>query len=112
MPFGGYNRTKSDFGGLLPPKPPNFPLSIFGDSLPYQPATGQPALHRRHSVQTSVKLETGKRSFSFASPFLWSILPNEMRQPSDDGLSGCLALARGPFHKRLKTHLFLKSYPT
>ena len=59
----------------------------------------------------SVKLETGKRSFSFAAPFLWSTLPNEMRQPSADGLSGCLALARGPFHKRLKTHLFLKSYP-
>jgi hypothetical protein len=58
-----------------------------------------------------VKLETGNRSFSFAAPFLWSTLPNEMRQPSADGLSGCLALARGPFHKRLKTHLFLKSYP-
>src|SRR5208282_1447716 len=46
----------------------------------------------------SVKLETGKRSFSFAAPFLWSTLPNEMRQPSADGLFGCLALARGPFH--------------
>ena len=57
----------------------------------------------------SVKFETGKRSFSFAAPFLWSTLPNEMFDA--DSLSGCLAIARGPFHKRLKTHLFLKSYP-
>jgi hypothetical protein len=29
-----------------------------------------------------------------ATIFLWNSLPNEMRQPSADGLSGCLALAR------------------
>jgi hypothetical protein len=34
-----------------------------------------------------------------------------MRQLSADDLSVCLALTRGPFHKRLKTHLFSKSYP-
>jgi hypothetical protein len=58
-----------------------------------------------------VKLETGKRSFSFAAPFLWNTLPNEMRQPSADDSSVCLALTRGSFYKRLKTHLFSKSYP-
>ena len=35
----------------------------------------------------SVKLETEKRSFSFAAPFLWNTLPKEMRQPSADDLS-------------------------
>ena len=24
VPFGGHNRQKSHFGGILPPKPPNF----------------------------------------------------------------------------------------
>ena len=39
---------------------------------------------------------------------LWNLesaLPNEMRQPSVDGLPECLALTRDPFHKRLKTLL-------
>ena len=26
VPFGGHNRQKSPFGGILPPKPPNFLL--------------------------------------------------------------------------------------
>ena len=34
-----------------------------------------------------------------------------MRQPSADDISVCPTLTRGPFHKRLKTHLFSKSYP-
>jgi hypothetical protein len=59
----------------------------------------------------SVKLETGKRSFSFAAPFLWNSLPKDMRQPSADDSSVCLALTRGPFQKRLKALLFSKSYP-
>jgi hypothetical protein len=59
----------------------------------------------------SVKLQTGKRSFSFAAPFLWNSLPKDMRTPSMDGESGHLALTRRLFHKRLKTHLFTQSYP-
>jgi len=59
----------------------------------------------------SVKLETGKWSFSFAAPFLWNALPTDLRQPSVDGESGYLAVSRSTFHKRLKTHLFSKSYP-
>src|SRR5208282_3677078 len=47
----------------------------------------------------SVKLEAGKRSFSFAAPFLRNTLPKEMRQPSAGDPSVCLALTRGPFHK-------------
>jgi len=33
-----------------------------------------------------VKLETGKYSFSFATPFLWSTLPKEMRQHAANSL--------------------------
>ena len=55
-----------------------------------------------------------KHSFSFAASFLWNTLPKEMHQPSADDISVCLALTRGPFHKRLKlisspSHIHLSS---
>src|SRR5208282_5137839 len=59
----------------------------------------------------SVKLETGKRSFTFAAPQLWKSLSTTIRQPATDPLTCRLALTRNTFHKHLKTHLFAHSYP-
>jgi hypothetical protein len=59
----------------------------------------------------SVKLETGKRSLSYAAPFLWNALPNILRQPAAIPQSGPLHLTRSNFHRQLKTHLFLHSFP-
>ena len=59
----------------------------------------------------SVKLETGKRSFTFAAPSLWNSLPTAIRQPSDESCTSRLALSRNSFHRHLKTHLFSHSYP-
>ncbi len=61
----------------------------------------------------SVKLATAKRSFSFAAPTLWNLLPSHMRLPSTsvDDHCGCLSLSRATFHNHLKTHLFSQSYP-
>jgi len=59
----------------------------------------------------SVKLETGKRSFTFAAPSLWNSLPAAIRQPATHSLTCRPALTRGSFHKQLKTHLFSHSYP-
>jgi len=38
-----------------------------------------------------VKLQTGKRSFSYAAPHLWNSLPNCLRQPAVCPQSGSLA---------------------
>jgi len=62
-------------------------------------------------LKPSVKLEAGKRSFSYSAPFLWNSLPTNMRLPSTDGQSACLALSQSAFHKRLKTYLFSYSFP-
>jgi len=59
----------------------------------------------------SVKLETGKRSFTFAAPLLWNSLSTTIRQPGTDPLTCRLALTRDSFHRQLKTHLFSHSYP-
>jgi len=37
---------------------------------------------------TSVKLQTGKRSLSYAAPYLWNSLPNRLRQPASCPQSG------------------------
>ena len=59
----------------------------------------------------SVKLQTGKRSLSYAAPHLWNSLPNCLRQPNSCPQSGPLAQSRYSFHRQLKTHLFLHSFP-
>jgi len=61
--------------------------------------------------QPPIKLETGKRAFSFAAPFLWNSLPKTLRMPTIDSLPGHVNLTRHSFHKQLKTHLFHHSYP-
>jgi len=58
-----------------------------------------------------VKLETGKRFFSSAAPFLWKFVPTRIRRPASNSLISTPALSRDTFHKQLKTHLFLHSYP-
>ena len=81
--------------------------------LPYQPTTGQSDRHQSSLFSSHLsnwKLESVHFLLQPA-PFLWNTLPKEMCQPSADDLSVCLALTRGSFHKRLKTHLFSKSYP-
>src|SRR5208282_951181 len=47
----------------------------------------------------SVKLETGKRSFTLAAPQLWNSLSTTIRQPATDPLTCRLALTRDTFHK-------------
>ena len=59
----------------------------------------------------SVKLETGKRSFTFGAPVLWNSLPTALRQPAAESLTCRLSLNRDSFHRHLKTHLFSHSYP-
>ena len=58
-----------------------------------------------------VKLQTGKRAFSYAAPYLWNSLPSTLRQPANLSQPGTLVLSRGCFHKHLKTHLFHHSFP-
>jgi hypothetical protein len=61
--------------------------------------------------QPPITLETGKRSFAFAAPFLWNSLPKTLRMPNIDSLPGHVSLSRHSFHSQLKTHLFHHSYP-
>jgi len=77
------------------------------DKLNFRP----PGSTRSSSQVPSVKLQTGKRSFSYATPpHLWNSLPNCLRQPALCPQSGLLAQSRSTFHRQLKTHLFLHSF--
>ena len=58
----------------------------------------------------SVKLETGKRSFTFAAPQLWNSLSTTILQPATDPLTCRLALTRYSFHRQLKHIILLHSY--
>ena len=76
---------------------------------PYRPTRSSSFVTLQRS---SVGLETGKRSFTYAAPYLWNSLPPTMRQPScDHSIPGRLALTSHSFHRQLKTHLFAHSYP-
>jgi hypothetical protein len=82
--------------------------------LKIQPSRSTRSLTVVTLQRTSVKLETGKRAFTYAAPFLWNSLPTSLRQPainnSPIGVQR-LALTRYSFHRQLKTHLFSHSYP-
>lgn len=57
-------------------------------------------------------LQIINRSFTFSAPRLWNQLPTELRLPSVDSSGlGCLSLSPKVFQNRLKTYLFLKSFP-
>lgn len=66
---------------------------------------------------TISRLKITDRSFHHHAPVLWNKLPPEMRQPNSHTLSQTslptplLALSSSQFHNRLKTYLFLQSYP-
>src|SRR5664279_196016 len=65
------------------------------------------------------RLKITNRSFFHHTPVLWNNLPVEMRQTFSSTHSNtmptsifpCLALSSSQFHSRLKTYLFLHSYP-
>jgi hypothetical protein len=68
----------------------------------------------------SSRLKITNRSFTHQAPVLWNALPKELRQPvihssQPDILYSTappiLALSTSQFHSKLKTHLFLKSFP-
>jgi len=74
----------------------------------------QPGSTRSSSLVTlqvpSVKLQTGNVLFHM-QPHLWNSLPNCLRQPAVCPQSGSLAQSRSTFHRQLKTHLFIHSFP-
>lgn len=65
------------------------------------------------------RLKISDRSFTHHAPALWNSLPKDLRYPvcrsSSTNLSAStnhlLALSASQFHSRLKTHLFLQSFP-
>ncbi len=79
----------------------------------------------RPSVSSSLKITN--RSFRFSSPHLWNQLPHSLRQPRSNNVSpfsytllSSQSSSQSPlspsitpslFHSRLKTYLFLKSFP-
>ena len=80
----------------------------------------------RRSVSSSLQITN--RSFRYASPRLWNLLPSAFRQPhcvhsphgsphpvhitsSQSSPSFSPSVTPSSFHSRLKTHLFHKSFP-
>ena len=69
------------------------------------------------------RLKITDRSFYYQAPALWNALPKDLRCPyspssSQTSVSTCskphssiLSMSSSQFHKTLKTHLFLQSYP-
>ena len=66
------------------------------------------------------RLKITDRSFCYQAPALWNALPKDLRAHSSSSLvppaagsqnTSLLALSPTLFHKKLKTHLFLHSYP-
>ena len=58
------------------------------------------------------RLKISDRSFYFQVPALWNALPHHLRSHSHSSQShSLLSLSSSQFHKQLKTHLFLHSYP-
>lgn len=60
----------------------------------------------------SSRLKIVDRSFKIHAPVLWNSLPSSLRQSSltNSGRS-VVNLSPGQFHSKLKTYLFMKSYP-
>jgi len=68
----------------------------------------------------NARLKITDRSFTYHAPALWNSLPKDLRYPlnqtSSTNLSHTtnnqlLALSPSQFHSKLKTHLFLQSFP-
>ena len=91
----------------------NKPSSI-SDLLTIQPtrSTRSSAVVTLQRPSNPSRLKISDRSFYFQAPALWNALPHHLRSHSHSSQShSLLSLAFSQFHKQLKTHLFLHSYP-
>ena len=91
----------------------NKPSSI-SDLLTIQPtrSTRSSAVVTLQRPSNPSRLKISDRSFYFQAPALWNALPHHLRSHSHSSQShSLLSLSSSQFHKQLKTHLFLHSYP-
>ena len=91
----------------------NKPSSI-SDLLTIQPtrSTRSTAVVTLQRPSNPSRLKISDRSFYFQAPALWNALPHHLRSYSHSSQShSLLSLSSSQFHKQLKTHLFLHSYP-
>ena len=91
----------------------NKPSSI-SDLLTIQPtrSTRSSAVVTLQRPLNPSRLKISDRSFYFQAPALWNALPHHLRSHSHSSEShSLLSLSSSQFHKQLKTHLFLHSYP-
>ena len=91
----------------------NKPSSI-SDLLTIQPtrSTRSSAVVTLQRPSNPSRLKISDRSFYFQAPALWNALPHHLRSHSPSSQShSLLSLSSSQFHKQLKTHLFLHSYP-
>ena len=91
----------------------NKPSSI-SDLLTIQPtrSTRSSAVVTLQRPSNPSRLNISDRSFYFQAPALWNALPHHLRSHSHSSQShSLLSLSSSQFHKQLKTHLFLHSYP-
>ena len=91
----------------------NKPSSI-SDLLTIQPtrSTRSSAVVTLQRPSNPSRLKISDRSFYFQAPALWNALPHHLRSHSHSSEShSLLSLSSSQFHKQLKTHLFLHSYP-
>ena len=91
----------------------NEPSSI-SDLLTIQPtrSTRSSAVVTLQRPSNPSRLKISDRSFYFQAPALWNALPHHLRSHSHSSQShSLLSLSSSQFHKQLKTHLFLHSYP-
>ena len=92
----------------------NKPSSI-SDLLTIHPtrSTRSSAIVILQRPSNSSRLKFSDRSFYFQAPALWNALPHHLRSHSHSSQSHSLfSLSSSQFHKQLKTHLLLQSYPT
>ena len=91
----------------------NKPSSI-SDLLTIQPtrSTRSSAVVTLQRPSNPSRLKISDRSFYFQAHALWNALPHHLRSHSHSSQShSLLSLSSSQFHKQLKTHLFLHSYP-
>ena len=91
----------------------NKPSSI-SDLLTIQPtrSTRSSAVVTLQRPSNPSRLKISDKSFYFQAPALWNALPHHLRSHSHSSHShSLLSLSSSQFHKQLKTHLFLHSYP-
>ena len=88
--------------------------SPISDLLTIQPtrSTRSSAVVTLQRPSNPSRLKISDRSFYFQAPTLWNALPHHLRSHSHSSQAhSLLSLSSSQFHKQLKTHLFLHSYP-